>query len=47
MNDFSPSQQYRFVFLFNRQVPYRYRDTVLKELIKDLEKQAASASKHR
>jgi len=47
MNDFSPSQQYRFVFLFNRQVPYRYRDTVLKELIKDLKKQAASASKHR
>lgn len=29
-------KSYRFVFNFNRSVPYRYRDTVLEQLISDL-----------
>jgi len=35
-NDLAEKKSYRFVFNFNRAVPYRYRDTVLEQLIKDL-----------
>lgn len=31
-----PSQEYRFVFLFNRSVPYGYRDRLLEQLIQEL-----------
>ena len=35
-SDKRAAQSYRFVFNFNRKVPYRYRDSVLKMLLDDL-----------
>ncbi len=35
-DDLDKRKSYRFVFNFNRSVPYRYRDTLLEKLISDL-----------
>lgn len=37
-----PRVQYRFVFMFNRKVPYRFRETTLDTLIKELQQYHAS-----
>lgn len=38
------SEEYRFVFNFNRIVPYRYRDQILEQLINDLEHRTVTGS---
>jgi len=32
----TPKEQYRFVFMFNRSTPYRYRNALLEQLAQEL-----------